>query len=409
MAKAVIEGGGYVEPKFVPAKTIVDQYGEKVAVDKFGRDSSGDIVIAMETPEDTKARQAANVGMGLAPSGNQLSGRTITRNAAVRTENGVKIFTREVVDAETGEVLRTFDEAEKPAAAATSATSSTGAGASTSAQENAIELLKRQFANYGIESLAGTITDLVRKGYSGDTVSMMLQDSPEYKKRFAANDARKKAGLSVLSPAEYLAAEESYRNVMRQAGLPSGFYDSQDDYANFIANDVSSTEVGKRLDMARNAVANMDQTYIDQLKKYYNMTTGQLVAYALDPKTALPLLERQTAAVNIGVAAAQQGISPSVAKAEYYAGLGLSEAEARAGFASMARTQPTYEKLSQIYGNMPAGGTTESLMAATFGGEAQAEEQQRLLQLKRREQGMFSGAAGIGQTAFGTSETSGQL
>src|SRR5882757_3766747 len=67
------------------------------------------------------------------------------------------------------------------------------------------------FKNYGLESLAPKIYDYVKNGYSADTISVLLQDTKEYKDRFSANEARKKAGLPVLSPAEYLSAESSYR------------------------------------------------------------------------------------------------------------------------------------------------------------------------------------------------------
>src|SRR5213075_88659 len=81
------------------------------------------------------------------------------------------------------------------------------------------------FKSYGLESLAPKIFDYVKNGYSGDTISILLQDTKEYKARFAGNEARKKAGLPVLSPADYLATEASYKQIMQQAGLPSGFYD----------------------------------------------------------------------------------------------------------------------------------------------------------------------------------------
>lgn len=398
------DGGSTAPATFKPVKTIVDIYGESVPVDASGRNAQGEIVIAGESDKDTAARRAANLGMGLSPSGNQLSGRTITRNAAVRTVGGVKVYTKEVVDPETGEVLRTFEETESPGVSAQAG----AGGAGTSEQENAIEILKRTFANYGLESLAGRITELVRKGYRGDTVSLMLQETPEYKQRFVANEARKKAGLPVLSPAEYLATEASYRRAMQMSGLPSGYYDSNEDYAKLIANDVSPTELNARLDAAKGAIANADPLYVDQLKKYYNMTTGQLIAYALDPQTALPILERQAAAVGLGVAAAQQGITADAQTAEYYAGLGIGEQQARAGFAGISRTLPTYEKLGAIYGNMPQD-STKSLMAATFGGQGQAAEQQRLEELARKERGMFSGSSGASQAALSGGTEAGML
>lgn len=295
--------------------------------------------------------------------------------------------------------------------AATPGTSSASTVASKdSKQENAIELLKRTFASYGIDSLADTITDLVRKGYSGDTVSLMLQDTPAYKQRFAANEARKKAGLPVLSPAEYLATESAYRNVMQAAGLPKGFYDSSSDFQKFLENDMSPSELNQRVQTAADAVANADPMYSQQLQKLYGLSTGDMIAHALDPERALPLLQRRASAVNYATAAAQQGLDVGVQPSEYYAGLGITGPQARAGFTQIAQTLPTYQKLQEIYGAAPgAGASLADLQAATFGGAGEAEAQKRVKQLAAQEQAQFRGQSGVGQTTFGTSEVAGQL
>ena len=274
--------------------------------------------------------------------------------------------------------------------------------------ENAIELLKRTFANYGLESLADTITDLVRKGYKSDTISLMLQDTDAYKKRFAANEARKKAGLAVLSPAEYLATEAAYRQVMSAAGLPKGFYDSTDDFTKFLANDMSPSELNQRVAAAEKSVANTDPMYQDQLRKLYGLSNGEMIAYALDPDKALPIIERRAKAVDYATAAAQQGVNVGLQPSEYYAGLGVTEAQARQGFSQIAQTMPTYEKLQNIYGS-EGQDVLGNLQAAAFGGTGQAAAEQDILKKRRQEIGQFSGSAGAGQTAFGTSATSGLL
>ncbi|HEY6021954.1 MAG TPA: hypothetical protein VIY48_19455, partial [Candidatus Paceibacterota bacterium] len=116
------------------------------------------------------------------------------------------------------------------------------------------------FKSYGLESLAGKVYEFVKNGYSPDTVSILLQDTPEYKERFAGNEIRKKAGLPVLSAGEYLATEASYRQIMQSAGLPSGFYDQNSDFNNWIGGNVSPSEVQTRVDLATQAtvLANPD-------------------------------------------------------------------------------------------------------------------------------------------------------
>src|SRR5690349_3189294 len=91
---------------------------------------------------------------------------------------------------------------------------------------------------YGLEALSGTVLGFVRQGYSQDTITVLLRDTPAYKQRFSANDARVKAGLPALDPQEYLAVEQSYRQVMSSAGLPVGFYDEPSDFTKWIESDV---------------------------------------------------------------------------------------------------------------------------------------------------------------------------
>ena len=106
------------------------------------------------------------------------------------------------------------------------------------AQRDVAAAVTSLFDSYGIGSLAGKIVQYAQQGMSADTMAIELQNTPEYKQRFAANDIRIKNGMAVLSPAEYIATERAYRQVMSQAGLPTGFYDSQSDFTNFIANDM---------------------------------------------------------------------------------------------------------------------------------------------------------------------------
>src|SRR5690606_13079448 len=92
-------------------------------------------------------------------------------------------------------------------------------------QRDAYEFLKRTFEGWGLGTLAPKILEFIQQGYDADTIMLMLQDTSEYKQRFAGNVQRQAAGLPVLNPAEYLALERQYRQIMSSAGLPSGFYD----------------------------------------------------------------------------------------------------------------------------------------------------------------------------------------
>lgn len=258
------------------------------------------------------------------------------------------------------------------------------------------EYLSQVFNSYGLGTLAPKIKEYVQQGFTPDTVTLKLQDTPEYQQRFSGNTARKKAGLPVLSPKEYLATETAYKQAMRTAGLPAGFYDNPEDFSTFIGVDVSPSELKERVDIAAQTIEGADPFFKQQLKQYYNVNDGDMVAYALDPNRALSLIQRQSQAVQFGAEAARQGITAPKSMAEQYAGLGVSQQQARQGFEQVAEIFPTAEKLSQITpGAKPVG--LEETTSAVFGGTQSADYKQRIKRLSEIEQSRFSGQAGVGR------------
>src|SRR5581483_2048777 len=106
---------------------------------------------------------------------------------------------------------------------------------------------------WGLQELAPDVLRLLQDGHSQDQVSVLIQDTDAYRKRFSGNDLRRKAGLAALSPAEYLATEASYRRIMESAGLPVGFYDQPSDFTTWIGADVSPNEIQSRVNLAVDA------------------------------------------------------------------------------------------------------------------------------------------------------------
>lgn len=257
----------------------------------------------------------------------------------------------------------------------------------TGQQRDAAVALTALFKSYGLESLAPRIIDFIKKGYSADTVSVMLQETPEYRQRFKANEARVKAGLSVLSPAEYIATERSYRDIMQSAGLPKGFYDQADDFTRFLSTDVSPTELKSRVDTAAEVVNRADRNTLDYFRQFYS--TGDIIAYALDPKRAAPLIEKQLRAASIAGQAKGQMVNIDQATAERLSAMGVSVDQAQQGFGVVAAEQPTVSKLNSIYG---ADVTQQDLVSEVFAGNAQAAE--RRGRLASRERAAFGGSGG---------------
>ena len=262
---------------------------------------------------------------------------------------------------------------------------------------DAIAYLQDLFAQYGVPELANKIVELKNQGLTDRVVAIELQKTPEFKARFIGNENRKKAGLPPLDPATYISTETAYKKVMRDAQLPTGFYDQYNDFATFIGNDVSPSELQSRVEIANQSIQNADPFFTDSLRRLYGLQSGDMLAYALDPERALPFITRQQKAAQFGAEAARQGLQVTTPMAETYAGqLGFTQEQARQGFEQVAQVLPTAEKLSQITAGAQPVGMGE-VTSAVFGGAGSAEYKQRLQKLSEQEQSRFAGQAGVGR------------
>src|SRR5512139_343489 len=248
--------------------------------------------------------------------------------------------------------------------------------------------IKTLFKSYGLDSLAGKIYDYVKNGYSGDTISILLQDTPEYKARFSGNEARIKAGLPVLSAGEYLATEASYRQIMESNGMPIGFYDQPSDFAKWIAKNTSPSEIQSRVELAVQATALAPASYKRALEQM-GISQAEMAAYFLDEKKALPFLQKSAATAAVGAEALQQGLGFDQSYAEQLAMRGVTGAEAQQGYAQVAQELGTMQGLGAIYGEAWDQRASEE---SAFGTSAAATN--RKAGLIAKERGAFAGSAG---------------
>lgn len=266
----------------------------------------------------------------------------------------------------------------------------------TGANRDAFTALKSLFNGYGLGSLAGKIYDYVKQGYGADTISMLLQDTKEYKTRFAGNEARVKAGLPVLSPADYLATESAYRQVLSSAGLPVGFYDNPADFQKWISSDVSPTEIKDRVDLATQAVSQSNPQYRQALFRMYGIQEADLTAYFLDRKTAEPILKKQAAAAAIGAAAIRRGLAANKLDLEGYATLGITADQAEQAYGQIADSMDSMLNIAGRFGTTWDQRQAEQEVftpgaASSLSAESASEKGKRL---RSQERAMFAGGQG---------------
>jgi hypothetical protein len=253
---------------------------------------------------------------------------------------------------------------------------------------DAFNALRSLFNNYGLGSLAPKIYEYVKNGYSADTITILLQDTKEYKERFKGNELRASKGLPVLSPAEYLSVEASYQQIMQSAGMPKGFYDNPADFRDWIGKNISPSEIQSRVDLATQAVRLSNPEYLQALKQM-GVDESQLTAYFLDSKRALPALQESAAIAATGAEAIRQGLTFDRGYAERLVQQGISQEEASQGYSVIAQELGTMQALGSIYGQ---NWNQREAEQAILEGEGAAMETRR--KLIGREQAEFSGAVG---------------
>jgi hypothetical protein len=273
----------------------------------------------------------------------------------------------------------------------------------TETQQSAFDVIRDLLDTYGLSELANFVGNyIVEQDVIDENVLIgQIRQTDEYRTRFAANEARRKAGLNVLSEGEYIALENTYRQYMRASGLPFGFYDTNEDFQNLLANDVSPGELAERINQGYEAIQFADPQVIQQMQNLYGVSEGDLAAYFLDPEKATPVLLQRAKAAQIAGGAAQAGQGISVTEAEQLAREGITQQQARAGFAAIAEGELFAPTTEEAQAGQQAF-TREEQIGAVFGTDPQAA--QRLRRQQRRRQAAFETGgrfAGAGQEITG--------
>lgn len=218
-----------------------------------------------------------------------------------------------------------------------------------------------EFKNYMLSlgmpwgaDIEAIIRAAVIDGITPDQISLVLpdiQNTGTWNTRFPGWKSRVTNGYNQISVGEYLNLENTYHRILESAGLPAGFYDSPGDFGNWIANNVSPQEIQSRVDLAMDAVRQVDPTARSLLTKFYGVTAGDLASYFLDQDRALPTLDRQYKAVNVAKFAQRNGLQ--VFDAAYYEDLvdqGVTDSEAAQGYSVAKTLTDTFGRLGDIYG-----------------------------------------------------------
>lgn len=241
---------------------------------------------------------------------------------------------------------------------------------------SASDELKAVLRRYNLEGLFDALNKSVIADVTlvrnPDALFGSIRETPIYKERFKGNADRVAKGLPELSEAEYINQELSYKTNLKNLGMPKGFYDTQEAFANFIANDISPVELAQRIQQGYNAVTQANPEVVNQLKRMVpDLTDGDIAAYFLDPTKSGQEIERKARAAQIAAAGVTQGgMQITTAQAEQLAKQGVTAEQAQQGFTQIGQQ-------AQLFNTTLAGEqalTQEEIVAGTLTNEQAAAE-----------------------------------
>ena len=273
--------------------------------------------------------------------------------------------------------------------------------APTADQNNAlayiISLIKEWFTDPGdVEELTKWAWDQIVRSASPDEVALAIKQTEPYRREYGqVVDKRREAGLTPLSALQIKEYRNQAASLMRQAGLPQGFYDTRDDFDQYLIRDVSIAELGTRINDGYVRYLQEPEEARAEFERLYGAGAG--AAYFMDPDRALPMLERQLAAASISGAAKRSGFGPLFQdEAEDAAALGLSGSEAAGRFGALVENRELFTALpGQAEDTIGRG---EQIDAAIRGNAA---AQRRIEMRRQRRKAMFEGGGGAASTAEG--------
>lgn len=285
---------------------------------------------------------------------------------------------------------------------------------STATSQSALDLITSTLNKWGLSTAT---TDLAtwawgewKAGKTLDQIFVELKSQPAYKARFPAMDTLAQKGHAITE-AQYINFEQTYTSILHGAGFPPGFYDDPAQFATWIGNEVSPQEIQDSADLYKQAAFEVqgphNETTLTQLNRLYGIppTQSAIASLLINGDKALPLLQRQFKASQLGAIAGNAGFSATLTAAELeaLATQGVTAEQARAGFGQLAGEQQLF---NQLPGEAGQSITTDEQVTATFDNNAAAQRRIASRAAKRKAEfaagattsGTNKGVSGLGST-----------
>lgn len=251
--------------------------------------------------------------------------------------------------------------------------------------------------DYGLGELAGFVKENLIEGRSDVEIQQRLREQPVYKKRFAAIEARKQAGLPPMSETEVVEWERAVTQIYRRADIPQGLFDSPDDFVEMLKNDWSVAEVENVVNEGFVDAQNSDPLVRQEIERLFG--PGTLTAFFIDPDRTQAKVMAEYQAAKLGAQARFTGYGQLTrTEAETLAGLGITEEQARTGFGTLTQNSELFDTLP---GQQGSNIDRQAQLDAAFRGDVNA--QQRIERVGKERANVFDERGGFATSQSGFS------
>lgn len=208
--------------------------------------------------------------------------------------------------------------------------------AGTPAPPSGLKTIQDALAQYGLQDLAKWWWDRKKAGWSDAQLWIAIRDTPQFKREFPEVEARRKAGLSAMSPGEIVA----YRRAVQQIGSSVGLSASvltKSVMQKLLIADKSPAEVERRLTKGFAEIVNNAPEIRDTFQRWFGAQgDSAIAAIALDPSLGMAEVERMAAAAQIGGFGTRFGFDFTKDRGLELAQAGVTGDEAQQGLAELS-------------------------------------------------------------------------
>lgn len=253
-------------------------------------------------------------------------------------------------------------------------------------------MIREVLEQYGLGGLSDWAWGMLQNNRSYAEIMLDLRNQPLFKERFKAIDIRRANGLNPVSPETIIEYENTARDLMRSSGLPGGFYDQPDDFAQLIGKGVSLQSVQDRVQQTWDRVVNAPPEVRDAWATIYGAKSDQaLAAFIFDPDNSEVKLREMARTSVAGGAMRTFGLGLDATAAARVAGFDLEDSVVRSGFGQLAQLRAVFEETRGERNSKDLDAMREGVNAIFDAGEGQADIERRVLS-RRSELGGGGGA-----------------